>query len=152
MTRPTAFSRARPASALVLLLSLACARNSGPGVEVWHDGAHESLPVTSYTIEGKRDGAVTHAVATFTLAGGDHVRVAFDIVYNPTPSLGRASWSADGENAGAGTVRAESVRFLGGQGGGPSLGGRFLLESDGAARFRVVLPVRPVTQNDWPSD
>jgi hypothetical protein len=145
-------TRSQVIAAFFLVIASACARNPGPSVEVWHDGAHERLTVAAYTIEGKRDGAVTQAVATFTLAGGDHVRVSFEIVYNPTPALGNASWSADGENAGAGTVRSESVRFLGGQGEGPSLGGRFLLESDGAARFRVVLPLRPVSQNDWSAD
>jgi hypothetical protein len=102
-------------------------------------------------MEGKRDGAITRAVATFTLEGGDRVRVQFDVVYNPTPALGDGRWDVDGENASAGSLRAESVRFLGGQGEGPSLGGRFLLEEEGAPRFRVVLPLRPLGPSGWTS-
>jgi len=100
-------------------------------------------------MEGRRDGARTRAIATFTLESGEHIRVEFELVYNPTPALGEARWSVDGQNASEGTVRSESVRFLGGQGEGPSLGGRFLLEEDGNPRFRVVLPVRPVANDDW---
>lgn len=136
-------------AALALLLVLACARNAGPSVEAWKNGAYEALTVSSYTIEGRRDGEATQAVATFTLATGQHLRVVFDVVYNPTPALGEGRWEIDGENANRGAVRAESVRFLGGQGQGPSLGGRFLLEGDDAPQFRVVLPLRPVRRNDW---
>lgn len=135
--------------ALFLLLVPGCARHSGPRVEEWKNGAYQPISVVAYTIEGRRDGDTTQALATFTLATGQHLRIVFDVVYNPTPALGDSRWSIDGENANRGAVRAESVRFLGGQGEGPSLGGRFLLEGDDAPLFRVVLPMRHISRTDW---
>jgi hypothetical protein len=43
-------------------------------------------------------------------------------------------------------VRAESIKFLGGQGAMPSVGGRFVLESFDTPRMRVVLPAREIAR------
>jgi len=134
--------------ALLALLG-GCSNNAGPRLEVWEDGAYQPRALSSYEITGKRDGATTRAVAVLTLESGERLRLELVVVYDPTPALGSGHWSLDGTQKRAGEVRAESLRFLGGQGEGPSLGGRFRLDENGRPRFRVVLPLRPVGQPNW---
>lgn len=126
-----------------------CSGQAEPRVEVWEDGTYQPRVVSAYEISGKRDGATTKAVATFTLETGERLRIELEVVYNPTPSLGSGRWRIDGARAGSGEVRPESIRFTGGQAQGPSLGGRFRLEENGSPRFRVVLPLRPVNPPKW---
>lgn len=57
-------------------------------------------------------------------------------------------WSRNGDLQ-QGTLAARSVTFLGGQDGPPSVGGTFdLLAADGAARYRVNIPVT-VLKERW---
>ena len=134
-------------AAIVMLWG--CSGQTEPRVEVWQDGVYQPRVVSTYEISGKRDGAMTKAVATFTLETGERLRLELEVVYNPTPSLGSGRWRIDGSLAGSGEVRPESIRFTGGQAQGPSLGGRFRLEENGNTRFRVVLPMRPIDQRKW---
>jgi hypothetical protein len=94
---------------------------------------------------------VTNAAAVLTLEDGRRLHVELQIVYNPTPALGSGRWRLDGPEGGTGDVRAESIKFLGGQGESPSLGGRFRLNENGNPRFRVTLPARPVGGTGWPA-
>ena len=134
--------------ALLALLG-GCSDRSEPRLEVWEDGAYQARALSAYEITGKRDGATTQMVAILTLESGERLQLELVVAYNPTPALGSGHWSVDGPQAGAGKVRAESMRFLGGQGEGPSIGGRFRLDENGSPRFRVVLPLRPVGQPTW---
>lgn len=133
----------------VLALVASCSRGGGPRVEAYTDGSYQPVEVAGYDVAGKRDGSTTRATATFTLADGERLVVELDIVYNPTPALGDGRWRLEGPAPASGKVHSESVKFLGGQGQGPSLGGRFRLEEQGVPRFRVVLPPRPVESPDW---
>lgn len=133
---------------LLALLS-ACSGNDEPQLEVWEDGIYQTRALSAYEISGKRDGGTTRAVAILTLASGERLRLELVVVYDPTPALSSGHWSLDGTQAAAGEVRAESLTFLGGQAEGPSLGGRFRLDKNGSPRFRVVLPLRPVSQPNW---
>ena len=134
--------------ALLALLG-GCSDRSEPRLEIWEDGVYQTRALSAYEITGKRDGATTRVVAILTLESGERLQLELVVVYDPTPALGSGHWSLDGTQTGAGEVRAESVRFLGGQGEGPSLGGRFRLDENGSPRFRVVLPLRPVSQPNW---
>jgi len=59
--------------------------------------------------------------------------------YDRQPVLGAGKWRFEGSDADSGTVRAESLRFLGGQAKDePECG--FRLEAGDQPRFRVVLP------------
>jgi len=134
--------------ALLALLG-GCTGNTEPQLEVWEDGHWRPHALSTYEIAGERDGASTRAVAILTMESGERLRLELVVVYDPTPALGSGRWNIDGAGNGAGDVRAESLKFLGGQGEGPSLGGRFLLHENGTPRFRVTLPLRPVGQQGW---
>ena len=71
------------------------------------------------------------------------------VLYNPTPILRSGFWRVDGKHYGSGKVLAKSLKFLGGQGEAPSIGGRFELQEDSQSRFRIVVPLRPVNQPIW---
>lgn len=130
----------------LLCLLLGCTNNAEPRLEGWEDGAFKPLALVDYEISGQRDGGTTRAVVILTLASGEVLRVDLEIVYNPTPVMQSGRWSLDGPGGGDGEVRPLSVTFLGGQGEGPSVGGRFRLDENGRARFRLFLPPRPVGQ------
>lgn len=134
------------ASLLLLGISalFGCTGHGEARLEAWSGGAWQEMAYAGYEIAGKRDGASTSAVAVFTLDANARLQVNLTVVYNPTPALGSGEWTLSGPTEEAGEVRAESIKFLGGQGEGPSLGGRFRLETNGAPRFRVSLPSRPL--------
>jgi hypothetical protein len=125
-----------------------CSGNSEPRLQVWENGVYTPQAIGAYEITGRRDGATTRAEAMLTLEGGKRLHLELEIFYDPTPALASGRWSFDGDKT-SGEAHAESVTFLGGQGEGPSLGGRFRLDENGNPRFRVTLPLRPVDQPKW---
>jgi hypothetical protein len=147
-----AIPRARSMCLISAVLWLgSCADRSSAKLEVWEDGAYRPRVIRAYEISGRRDGAATSAVAVLTLESGDRLRAELRIAYNPTPVLDSGRWRLDGSPCGEGEVRAEAIKFLGGQGQSPSLGGRFRLNEDGMPRFLVTLPARPVAGAEWSS-
>ena len=133
----------------LFVLSVGCSGKAEPQLEVWKEGGFQPSAINTYKVAGKRDGAVTRVSASFTLESGEILQMDLDISYDPQPVLSSALWTVDGYQPGSSDVIAESLKFLGGQGEGPSLGGRFRLEQNGAPRYRVVLPLRPVNQSEW---
>ena len=121
-----------------------CSGSGKPHVDLMENGVYRPEKVASYAASGARDGATTHAVGVFTMADGDHIRVELEVSYNPAPTLNSGHWQRDGHMTGEGSVRVESLKFLGGQGGTPSVGGRFTLDQEGAPRMRVTMPVQPL--------
>jgi hypothetical protein len=128
----------------VCLVAVACMGSDRPRVEVMENGVYVQKSVRAYQISGARDGAITHANAMLTLDDGDRVRIDLAVQYNPTPELASGHWRREGKVVEEGDVHAQSLKFLGGQGGTPSVGGRFRLETFGNPRMRVVLPARPL--------
>jgi hypothetical protein len=107
-------------------------------------GLYQPQPVTAYEITGARDGATTNATGVFTLESGERLSVELRVSYNPTPVLAGGHWRSEGSTTEEGDVHEESLKFLGGQGSTPSVGGRFRLETYGQPRWRVVMPTRPL--------
>jgi hypothetical protein len=143
-------STARVLSLVIVVAWLhACGGADEPTVEAWVDGSWTPVVVADYTIAGKRDGQRTTAVATYELQEGGKLRVQLEVSYNPQPVLSAGRWAYTGATRSEGTVVERSMKFFGGQGEGPSLGGRFRLDQDRQPRFRIVLPLRPVNQPTW---
>jgi len=141
-----------PRVLIFLLASLglgACSGQDSAKLEELVNGAWLEHPVQVYEISGQRDGASTHALATLEFGKSRRLHLEFEVEYNPTPSLGTGSWKLEGVGQAEGTIVAESIRFTGGQGQGPSIGGRFQLDEDGSPRFRVELPLRAVDAPRW---
>lgn len=133
----------------LLLLLAACGGPEEPTVETWIDSAWTPVAVKTYSIDGRRDGQKTRAVALFGLQDGAHLQVEVEVSYNPQPILSAGHWTHTGETSSGGTVVERSMKFSGGQGEGPSLGGSFRLDLQGQPRFRIVLPLRPVSKPKW---
>ena len=133
----------------IILLSGGCTNNDEPLFDELVNGVYESRTVTNYQVNGMRDGATTQVSIKFVLENGEQVQLKLEVVYNPTPILRSGFWRLDGKQSGSGNVKAKSIKFLGGQGEGPSLGGRFELEEGSRSRFRVVVPLRPVNKPNW---
>ncbi len=134
-----------------LLLTLAaCGGPKEATVEAWLDSAWTPIAVNDYSIDGRRDGKTTKAVASFVLQDGAQLIVEVEVFYNPQPILSAGHWSYTGETSLEGTVIERSMKFFGGQAEGPSLGGRFRLDHQGQPQFRIVLPLRPISRPTWP--
>ena len=133
----------------IILLSGGCTNNDEPLLDELVNGVFKSRTVTNYQVNGMRDGATTKVSIKFVLENGERVQLELEVVYNPTPILRSGYWRLDGKQSASGHVQAKSLRFLGGQGESPSLGGRFELEEDSQSRFRVVVPLRPINKLNW---
>lgn len=134
---------------LLLLLLVACGGGDTARVDEILESGEHALPVELVSFEGTRDGDRTAVVAVFEGSAQTRVEMRFTLHYDPVPQLDGGTWNYAGPTGRAqGVVRAESVRFVGGQGEGASVGGEYLLEEDGVSRFRVHLPLRGV-EGSW---
>ena len=138
-------TRLRLCCALFLLAN--CAAPKGPAVEDL--GAHENLSLFKLgSLRGTRDGDRLETQAMFTDSSTMlNVDMRF-VIGAPNSTLESGTWRWNRNNQlMSGKVAARSVTFLGGQSGPPSIGGTFdLLGSDGAARYRVTIPVTELRQ------
>ncbi len=75
--------------------------------------------------------------------------MTMEIAYDPQPVLSGGNWQIDGDAPASGSVTERSMKFFGGQGEGPSLGGGFELNQNGTPRFRIQVPLRPVRAPNW---
>jgi hypothetical protein len=124
-----------------LLLLAACAGPKRPAVQDLAGREDLSL-FTLQSIAGTRDGDRLQARAVFSDSSSIlSVEMHFAIGSPTTLESGAWQWSHNGQLL-RGSVAARSITFLGGQDGPPSIGGAFeLLGADGAARYRVNIPV-----------
>ena len=133
---------------LVLLFG-GCANNDEPGLDELVNDLYQPRIVTNYQVSGKRDGATTQAFIIFQLENNERLQLELEITYNPVPVLQSGYWKINGKESSSGSVQAKSLKFLGGQGEGPSLGGQFQLEDNSQPRFRVFIPLRPINKPKW---
>jgi hypothetical protein len=92
-------------------------------------------------VRGTRDGDRLNADARFG-DGSSTLTVNLQFAIGAPTKLesGRWEWRRNG-NLASGSVAEQSVMFLGGQDGPPSLGGRFdLLDPSGVAQYRITIP------------
>lgn len=94
-----------------------------------------------HSLTGTRDGDRLAAQAVLSDSSSILTLDLQFAVGSPT-TLSSGSWRwARNNQVRNGDVRPRSVTFLGGQDGPPSIGGSFDLMEQGAAKYRVTLPV-----------
>jgi hypothetical protein len=94
---------------------------------------------------GSRDGYLTEARFVFANGDGRELQLNLVVEVDPRATLQGGTWTFDGDS---GSVRALSVKFLGGQGASPSVGGRFLLLEGAEEKYRVT--IAPTTLRSTP--
>jgi len=93
------------------------------------------------SVESRRDGYVTESQFRLVNDGAVELLLVLHVAVDPTARLEKGHWSRTaGERVEEGEVVPIQVEFLGGQGSGASVGGRFLLQAAGVSRYRVHLP------------
>ena len=122
------------------MMVLGCHR-SDVTVEQRTASGWQPLPYRLASVESRRDGYVTEARFGLVDNAGVVLHLVLRVAVDPVARLEKGSWSRTaGAESEAGEVMPIQVEFLGGQGSGASVGGRFLLQADGGARYRVTLP------------
>lgn len=137
-----------------LLLLASCSAPQRAGITEL--AGHEDLSFFKMdSLRGTRDGDRLYAQAVFTDSSSIlTMQMRFE-VGSPT-RLQTGAWRWTRNNAlSKGTISGRGITLLGGQSGPPSIGGTFdLLDQDGAARYRVKIPVtelkiRLMDKNAW---
>ena len=101
------------------------------------------------TTYGVRDGALTQAYITYEFEDYNSIQLKLEVTYNPTPILSSGYWKILDSDSIGGYIRANSLKFLGGQAEAPSLGGTFELKENFQTRFKVIVPLRPINKLEW---
>jgi hypothetical protein len=95
-------------------------------------------------LHGARNGDRLNARAIFS-DSSSILTVELHFVLGAPSRLDAGTWNWARKQATGGSVQSRSVLFLGGQDGPPSIGGTFdLVDSAGAARYRVTIPATEV--------
>lgn len=136
---------------LGLALLASCANQKHPAVE---DLTHrEDLSFFKLgSINGTRDGDRLDAQAIFT-DSSSILEVELHCEVGTPTRLSSGTWRWTRNNtAASGAVAEHSLSFLGGQSGAPSIGGTFDLLQNGAAHYRVSIPLTELkTRLDRPA-
>ena len=124
-----------------LLLLIGCSRPPLPAVEDLSTNRDLSL-FKLQSLRGTRDGDRLAAKVMFSDSSSILTLDMNFAVGSPTRlASGAWQWTRDAQVS-SGVVSAQSVTFLGGQDGPPSIGGTFqLLNPDGKPLYRVRVPV-----------
>ena len=129
-----------------LLLLASCA---GPKQPVEDLSGRENLSLFKLqSLRGTRDGDRMQAQAMFSDSSSILALEMNFAIGSPT-KLESGSWrlTRNGQVL-SGSVAGRSITFLGGQDGPPSIGGSFdLIGSDGAAKYRVRIPVTQLSRD-----
>ena len=133
----------------LFLLFGGCANNDEPRLEEFVNDLYQPRTVTNYQVSGKRDGTTTQVFIIYQLENDERLQLELEITYNPVPVLRSGYWKIDGKESNSGNVQAKSLKFLGGQGDWPSVGGCFQLEDDFQPRFQAFIPLRPINKPEW---
>jgi hypothetical protein len=122
------------------VIAIGCTGKHSAGIEDL--GTHQELTMFKLgSLRGTRDGDRLDAQAMFTDSSSILTIELHFAVGSPTRlDSGNWRWQRSGRRD-TGNVTARSVSFLGGQDGPPSFGGTFDLVSNGAALYRVTIPL-----------
>jgi len=130
--------RAGAVALLFMAVALLGCHRGGARLEVHTQAGWQEKPVVEVVASGRRDGYRTEATFQVVRPDDRPITITLTIAVDPTAHLAAGQWQEPGR--GGGTVTPLHLDFLGGQGEGVSVGGRYLLEGDGGPRYRVTLP------------
>jgi len=133
--------------ALGLAVGLTACAGDRPLVERFEQEAWHAEPFRLVSATGERDGSEVVFTLKLQRDDGLGLRVAGTLVIDPQARLLTGEWKETGvPSPRSGLVSATAPDFLGGQGGRPSLGGRFWLTAAGAGEsiYRLNLPTTPL--------
>jgi hypothetical protein len=127
--------------ALAALLLVSGCRDAGVTVEQRTGEGWQPMSYRLASVESLRDGYVTESQFRLVDDHAGELFLVLRVAVDPTARLEGGRWTrtAGGEME-DGAVVPIQVEFLGGQGSGASVGGRFLLQEAGTPRYRVQLP------------
>jgi len=135
----------RIASAILLLIAWqsGCDSRGIASVESLEDGQPRTVPLTFYSLDGRRDGDRVNAALEFRDPGGrDRLSIQLVIDLGPPIHLAGGTFHMQrSDKTQTGRVDSTSLDFQAGQSGGMGLGGKFiLLDHAGKVSYRVHLP------------
>ena len=132
--------------AFICLIGAGCV-NSEYLFERIENGRSILLPLKLGHVYGVREGDSVSAEIEFT-DGHDSAQMSIALRLRPQAEFTSGTYRASvGGNTSAGTVESESLTFLGGQGGSPSLGGLFVFkDTQGRPAYRVQIPLTPISR------
>ena len=130
-----------------LLLLTACSVPKEPSVE---DLTHKEdlAGAKMMSLRGARDGASVKAEAMFS-GRALLLTLKMEFAIGAPTTLVAGTWVRSRADGGVetGSISARSVDFAGGQGGSPSVGGKFdLVDTTGVHKYRVVIPLLELTR------
>ena len=138
-------------SASSLLALLVACGGERPLLERFQEGAWQPEPFQIVSLTGSRDGTEVFFSLELEAEGDRRLVLEGTVEVDPQARLVTGHWVEEGESgASSGSLSASAVSFLGGQGGRPSLGGRFTLSASGAPLYRVNLPITPLAPRGKP--
>jgi hypothetical protein len=136
----------------LVLVTWACGSGQEAMVEEISSTGSYPLPVRLVSLEGGRDGYQTQVTVRFEGGADTELVVELTLSVDPRASLEEGRWHYVGPTGRAsGGVVPESLRFVGGQGEGASVGGIFLLQEAETPRFRLTLPLTSLRSQGYGS-
>lgn len=121
--------------------------NSEYRFERIENGRSILLPLKLGPVYGERDAASVKAEIEFT-DGSDSAQMSIALHLRPPAEFTFGTYRASvGGNTSEGVVECESLTFLGGQAGLPSVGGVFVFKNaQGRPAYRVRIPPTPINR------
>lgn len=132
--------------AFICLLGLGC-RSSDYRFERIENGQSILLPLKLIHAYGNREGDSVRAEFDF-VAERDSAQIKITLRLRPQAELSSGIYRMlIGGSTFTGSAESNSITFLGGQGGSPSIGGVFeLKDNEGRPVFRVRIPLTQIVQ------
>ena len=125
---------------ILFFLFFSCSNNKPFLYHVIND-KNEEIIINDLKIDGKRVDDRTKVDLKIVHSNNKHINLDLEFYYNPFPQLVNGLWMSS-ENFQQGSILSNSLKFSGGQGEPPSVGGNFyLLDSKKDTLFHLFLPL-----------
>ena len=125
---------------LLFLIFFSCSNNK-PKLYDFIDNRKGELILNDINIDGKRVDDRTKVELKIYHSNNKYIYLDLEFYYNPFPQLVNGMWSSS-KSWYQGNILSNSLKFSGGQGEPPSVGGNFyLLDSTKDTLFHLFLPL-----------